>query len=82
LALGFFSVLSLTTVGGIMERQDWAWWLELARLGTVVAVLLGLYFTSPQLLPSAVAYGGTAFAFLSLVWLASRKTVFLDRGGL
>lgn len=75
--LGFLVVLSLTNLGGIMERKRWAWLSELGRLSTLLFLTGGLWWKAVA--PLGVAAGVGGFLLLAAVYLfALRKD--LNRG--
>ena len=69
-AAGLGIVLSLASLGGLLDRRAWAYWLEAVRL-------LGLAALAAALLPApAWAAAGTTLALGALGWLLAHRSVF------
>jgi hypothetical protein len=44
--LGFAVVLSLTSLGGVLERQRWSFFVELARMATLLVLSIAAFWSS------------------------------------
>ena len=71
--LVFYFTVSLSNLGGLLERRRWVYSMELARLATLVAVA-GVLLALLRFNPLPVAAVGL-FGVVSLAWFARLRTV-------
>jgi hypothetical protein len=71
--LVFYFTVSLSNLGGLLERRRWVYSMELARLATLLAVS-GVLLAVPRFDPLPVAIVGL-FGVVSLAWFARLRTV-------